>query len=164
MKFAYGAREQAGALFGGTVWDWLLFWLNELERPNIKPSTYASYRGKLENHVLPLLGDKKLSKLNEIDIQGWIGALAAKGLAASSIHTIYRVLNAALQKAVRRRCLFANPCEGAVLPSAEQEKVSALTIPQQKALEKQAFQGKHGEAVIIALYTGMRIGEISALL
>ena len=163
LKSAYVSQELTGAGFTGTVWDWLLFWLNELGKPNIKTSTYAGYRNKLENHVLPVLGGKKLTKLNVDDIQNWITGLTAKGLAGSSVRTIYRIFNAALQKAVCRHYLVINPCKDTVLPGIEQPGINAIAILKQKELEKQALKSKDGEAVILALYTGMRIGEISAL-
>ena len=164
LKSAYTNREHREIKFIGTVWDWLLFWLNDLEKPNIKPSTYASYRNKLENHILPTLGEKRLDKLTEDNVQAWVDGLVAAGLSVSSIRTIYRIFNAALQKAVFKHCLFINPLQNVILPSAEIKKINALTVAQQKELEKQAYQSKGGEAIIFALYSGMRIGEISALM
>ena len=111
LKSAYAAREHTKVSFTGTVWDWLVFWLNDLEKPNIKPSTYASYRNKLENHVLPALGNKRLDKLTGGNIQDWIDGLTEKGLAGNSIRTIYRIFNAAIQKAVFKHCLFVSPCQ-----------------------------------------------------
>lgn len=163
LKAAYAARGHIKVSFLGSVWDWLSYWLNDLQKPHIKPSTYASYRDKLERHVLPALGDKRLEKLSENDVQGWIGGLAAKGLTGSTIRTIFRILNAALQKAVFKHCLFVNPCQDVRLSGMEQPRVRALSIQQQKELERQAVQRRGNEAVILALYTGMRIGEISAL-
>jgi len=163
LKSAYATREQVKVSFIGTVWDWLFYWLEELEKPHIKQSTYASYRGKLENHVLPVLGDIKLSRLTEGSIQEWIDGLSAKGLAGSSVNVVFRIFNAAMQKAVYKHCLFVNPCTGVVLPDAGRPEINALTLTEQKELEKQALAGKGNEAVMIALYTGMRIGEISAL-
>ena len=163
LKSAYATREQVKVSFIGTVWDWLFYWLEELEKPHIKQSTYASYRGKLENHVLPVLGDIKLSRPTEGNIQEWIDGLSAKGLAGSSVNVVFRIFNAAMQKAVYKHCLFVNPCAGVVLPDAGRPEINALTLTEQKELEKQALAGKGNEAVMIALYTGMRIGEISAL-
>ena len=164
LKSAYAMLEHTKVSFTGTVWDWLIFWLNDLEKPNIKPSTYASYRNKLENHVLPALGDKRLDKLTDDNIQDWVDDLTAKGLSGNSIRTIYRIFNAAIQKAVLKHCLFVSPCQDVTLPGAEPQRINALTVAQQKELEKQAYKSKGGEAVILALYTGMRIGEISALM
>lgn len=164
LKSTYAAaREHTKVSFIGTVRDWLTYWLDDLQKPHIKPSTYASYRDKLERHVLPALGEKRLEKLNENDIQKWIDGLTVKGLAGSSVRTVYRIFNAALQKAVMGHCLLVNPCNDVKLPGEKQQEIHALTIAQQKELERQALQGKRGEAIIIALYTGMRIGEISAL-
>ena len=164
LKSAYAAREHTKVSFTGTVRDWLLFWLNDLEKPHIKSSTYASYRNKLENHVLPVLGENRLDKLTSNDVQAWIDSLSAKGLSGNSIRTIYRIFNAALQKAVYKHCLFTSPCQDVTLPDIEMQRINALAVTEQKKLEKQAYLSKSDAAVILALYTGMRIGEISALL
>ena len=163
LRSAYAAQQHTKISFAGTVRDWILFWLNDLEKPNIKPSTYASYRNKLENHVLPTLGDKRLDKLTGENMQAWVDGLTLKGLSGNSIRTVYRIFNAAIQKAVYKHCLFVNPFQDVVLPGSESPGINALTVTNQKALEKQAYQDKGGAAVILALYTGMRIGEISAL-
>ena len=163
LKSAYAMREHTKVSFIGTVREWLFYWLNDLEKPHIKPSTYASYRNKMENHVLPALGDKRLDKVTGENIKDWVDSLTEKGLSGNSIRTIYRIFNAAIQKAVLKHCLFVSPCQDVVLPGAEIVKINALTVTQQKNLEKHARQSKGGAAVILALYTGMRIGEISAL-
>jgi len=163
LKAEYASWEHKETGFTGSVWDWLSYWLEYLERPHVKHSTYASYRCKLECHVLPVLGGKKLAKLKESDIQNWLDQMIAKGLAANTIRTVFRILSTSLGKAVSRHCLFANPCREAVLPEVKKPGIRALTFAQQKKLEKQALFEKGNEAVILALYTGMRIGEISAL-
>lgn len=164
LKAAYATlRKYPKINYKGNVRDWLAYWLDTIQKPFIKASTYASYRDKLERHVVPLLGEKRLEKLSERDIQDWITFLCKKGLAGSSIRTIYRIFNAALQKAAYDHYLFINPCQKAKLPGSEQSEIGALTLAQQKEVERQALKDKGGEAIIIALYTGMRIGEISAL-
>ena len=149
--------------FTGTVQDWLSTWLENSSRPVIKPSTYANYRSKLEKHVLPTLGDKELISLNAEKLQIWVEHLLAKGLSAASIRTVHRVLSSALQKAVVSRVLTLNPCVNVQLPSGERKRARALTMEQQNEIEQKARQSKGNEATVIALYSGMRIGEISAL-
>jgi integrase len=56
-----------------------------------------------------------------------------------------------------------NICAKITLPQAEHRKLSALSLEEQKTAESAALSGQNGAAVILALYTGMRIGELCAL-
>ncbi len=163
IKARHAVRPRSGGGFDGTAKDWLEYWLEEVERPHVKTSTYASYRSKLELHVLPALGAKPLEKLSADDIKGLIASLSAKGLAGSSVRTIYRIVSSAMQKALRDGCIQADPCKNAELPGVKQPEIHALSLLDQKRLEAAAACSYGNEAVIIALYTGLRIGEISAL-
>lgn len=162
MKSAYAARKNTTVYYYGTLWDWLVFWLEDI-KPNVKPATYASYRHKLQTYVLPELGNKQLDKLTQEDIQSLVKGMEQRGFADSSINTVYRILNNALHTAAERHYLFINPCNGVVVNKAKKKGVKSLTLSEQKALEKQALQEQSCSPVILGLYTGMRIGEISAL-
>jgi len=69
-----------------------------------------------------------------------------------------------LSDAVESNIIFLNPCKDVKQPKAGKVKTEALSLGHQKALEQAALYDKHGTEVILALYTGMRIGEICALM
>ncbi len=51
-----------------TLAEWLDRWLAGVEG-TVRPTTFARYRGTVENHLEPYLGSKKLSQLTARDIQ-----------------------------------------------------------------------------------------------
>lgn len=164
MKTLYAAQENLiKGNFNGPLRDWLACWLQGIVKPGIKASTYASYYNKIQNHILPALGDKQMDKLTPENVQGFVKGLKDKGLSPNSVRAVFRILNAALNKAEESHIIFINPCKDVKLPKAEKVKTEALSLPQQKALEQAALRSKGGVSVILALYTGMRIGEICAL-
>ena len=53
-------------------------WLNQ-KQPMITPSTFANFILITENHLVPALGKKKISAINEPDIQAYINTLYIEG-------------------------------------------------------------------------------------
>ncbi|MEO1771921.1 tyrosine-type recombinase/integrase [Candidatus Enterococcus ferrettii] len=132
---------------------------------NLKVSTYSSYRHKLKNYLWEQLGDLSLYQLDEQNIGKAVEAWRLQGLSLSSIKSIFRVLNKTLNQAVKQGILEKNPCTLVQLPKAMKSKVQALSRNQQKKLKKvaEADHDNRSAAVILAMETGMRIGEIAAL-
>ena len=159
---AKALERQIGARFRGTYREWALRWLAG-KVPQLKPSSYAVYYTAMHVHILPALGDKRLRLLEEADAETFVGILREKGLSAGTIRGIVQVLRASLQKAVKARMLPFNPCEDVALPRRDRKPIRSLTLAQQRKLELTAMQHPNGLPVILALYTGMRVGEICAL-
>ena len=49
--------------------NWLMYWLEMYIRPIAKASTYESYRGHCEKHIIPALGNTKLKDLTSKQLQ-----------------------------------------------------------------------------------------------
>ena len=86
-------------------------------------------------------------------------------LSPSSIQIIHCLLKKTLNDAKKQGLLYQNPCDAVKLPKRIPRKVRALTIEQQRSLLKVVDKSDDNkdQAVILALNTGMRIGEIAAL-
>ncbi len=152
-----------GPGYSGTLKEWIYEWLDTQKRTHIKASTYANYRNKLEYHVISVIGDKKLTEVEKDDIQRLVNHGMSNQLSDNSIRTLYRIVHSLFQSAVENGYLDKNPCNGVCLPKVRHQNRRALTREEQTLLEEKARCSKGNEAVIIALYTGLRIGEISAL-
>lgn len=163
LKSQYSQTNRTQLVFQGKLADWLHQWLEYTVRRNVKVTTYAAYSVRVDKHIIPFLGHKKMNTLQTTDINDFIYHLQNKELSPTTIKGIITVLKHALNQAGKERYLVDNPCEDIVLPKNKNERVSALTIQQQRRLEKLALQEKRCSSVILALYTGMRIGEISGL-
>ncbi|WP_430601990.1 hypothetical protein IGJ02_002172 [Enterococcus sp. DIV0724b] len=143
--------------------EWLNYWLNILMKNRIKPSTYSNYRGRIRRHLSPFFKNKQLSELETADIDRFIYSLYLSELSPNTIRSIISMLRSALKKAVNDNRISKNPCQGVLLPALTKPKIKSLDRKQQKKLEQIALYKKECSAEIIALYTGMRIGEISGL-
>lgn len=150
-------------IFKGTTSEWLHFWINNNINSNIKLSTKASYESKINNYILPFLGTKKIYLLEEADIRNLIQQLFHQNYSKSTVKTTISILNNSFSFAIQNGYMHRNPCKYVVVPNTTIQKVKALSIQQQKHLERKAFLENNCSPVILGLSTGMRIGEICGL-
>jgi hypothetical protein len=128
---------------------------------NISARTAQRYRQLLENQIVPDLGAKALQRLTRLEIEAWHTALKNGGLAARTIGHAHRVLSQALGDAERDGAVVKNVCKLQKTPKLpETEMVIVQDVP--------GFLNKvRGERlyalVVVALTTGMRLGEVLAL-
>lgn len=144
--------------------QWAEMWLASIQN-NVKLSTYSSYRYKLQRYVLNEIGDYPLNLIEKEMIQKLTTVWSISGLKPNTIHVIFRILSNCLNEAVKLEHLENNPCQQVLLPKKDRKQIQALRIEEQKKLEEIALKKEHdhGLAIILALHTGMRIGELSAL-
>ena len=45
-----------------TLGHWMHLWFEAYTKPNIRPNTIASYTNIIENHIIPTLGDIRITK------------------------------------------------------------------------------------------------------
>lgn len=162
-KAQYVASNKKITSFSGTLEEWLDYWLEILIKNKIKASSYSNYKGKINKYILPYLGKKTLRELKPEHIEAFIHHLNTMNLASSTIRSIIAILKSSLKKAVYDKKLHSDPCDRIVLPAIQKPEIAALTLYAQKRLEEATLQQKECSSEIIALYTGMRIGEISGL-
>lgn len=161
-KALYANQSLRADSFEGTLKEWLNQWFKELESEPIKLATQASYQYKLEHYVIPYLGNKKLAQLNQEDIQLLIKQLKQRKLSISSIRLVLQIFKRSLREAVDLTWL-KNLFDSLRLPKVARNKVTALPKKEQKKVEHSLLEKKVELPVMIALNTGMRIGEICAL-
>ncbi|MBO0451819.1 tyrosine-type recombinase/integrase [Candidatus Enterococcus murrayae] len=145
-------------------YQWANHWLTTI-RGTIKPATYASYDYKMIHFILPMLNDTYLNELDEAAIKGLLDSWKAKQFKESTIRVVFQELKSCLSLAVKQGYLVSNPCDQIVLPKQDKKRVCALSKKEQAMLERTLADTPLNKRlpVILALQTGMRIGEIAAL-
>ena len=151
-----------------SVSAWLDIWLSRYVT-NIKPLTVASYKAQCENHIKPLIGNKKLKSLN-VDIiqimynQLYSGSAATQGLSAKTIKNIHGVLHKALNQAVTNGYIPNNPSDGCVLPRVIKKEITPLSDDEIKKFLMAIETDKFSDIFFVTLFTGMRQGEVLGLM
>lgn len=143
--------------------DWLTQWMNVYQM-NLEATTKANYVERINYRINPYLGNTPLKQLTPTAIQQWINTLqTTEKLAPKSIANLYNILNPALERAVMDNLIPTNPCANAVLP--KKQPFQAQVYNQQQIQRLFALvKGTDMELIVLlALYLGLRRGEMVAL-
>ncbi|MGH1846809.1 site-specific integrase [Enterococcus gilvus] len=164
LKAHYHTQQELYGYSCITFEEWGRSWLYEIQN-GIKPSTYSSYYYKLEKYVFPLIGERSLNELTAEIGKGLIAKWFEKGLSISTMQVILRITNKCLGYAKQKKKIKEQPFLEITLPKRKKQKIRALNRKEQAKLEEVALseKGNTGLPTYLALYTGLRIGEIAAL-
>jgi integrase len=144
-----------------TLREYATRWLDE--RQMLRPRTRELYEGLLRLHVLPDLGGEQIARLTPPRIRSWHAAMLKAGHpGASTAAKAYRLLHAILGTAVEDGVLPRNPCvvRGAAVERPKERPIA--TIEEVYALADAITPGFRA-LVLLATFTGLRLGELRAL-
>lgn len=148
-----------------TVSDWFYSWLFDYRKQDLKPKSFQRYHGIYKNYIENTdFGNIKLNDLRTTHLQRHYKKLLNNGATPTTIRQINTNLKTCLNEAERQGYIQKNWCKLVTLPKKEDNKeVKVLTKrEQEKFLE--AIKGHELELLyIVALGTGLRIGEILGL-
>jgi len=159
-----------------TVGQWLDTWMETYAKLQVRPSSYKTYQGFIENHIKPVLGDTPLEKLTAIDLQrlykqllesGRVECTEARnkprGLSVKTVRNINQMISSALNCAVEQRLILSNPTKGCVLPKLEKKEMKILPPENLATFFEEARRSGVFELYYIDLATGLRRGELLGL-
>lgn len=159
-------RDEARVPKAGRAWTvekWLLHWLEEIARPNIRDSSYQAYRTAITKHLLPVIGNLRLDRLEPEHIETVHRRMTDAGARPATVHQVHRTLRTALGKAERRAHLGRNPAKLVRPPRLQSEPVEPLTLEEVQRLLAAAQERRNGARWAIALALGLRQSEALAL-
>ena len=152
-----------------TVEQWARECLETYSKGSVKPNTYGSYLSIIEHH-LGDLGEMKLSQVTNADIQSHLKKKSRSdknpdGLGEKTLTNIKAFLNLVFKQAMINGYILRNPVTGVKIPKTGTKESRALTVEEQHRLLDAARNNPRPImfAVVFALYTGCRKGEIFGL-
>jgi integrase len=155
-----------------TVEQYLQSWLKSIA-DSVSGSALHAYRNHVEAHIIPALGKVRLTELRAEHIENakirWASSKPSRRkkavglLSTRTVHHIFSTLRTALYRAKRQRRISVNPCELLDPPKVEQKEMRALDAESAAALLRACERGTIGAAIVTALGTGLRRGELLAL-
>ncbi len=174
-EVAQKLKELTAALDAGTyiapskvtVGQWLDLWQQDY-LVDVRPSTVTSYEAIIRNHIKPKIGAIRLDSLTTQDIQEFYNRLRfstenRKALSAKTIKNIHGILHHALQQAMLNNYIRTNPSNSCVIPRVTKKKVKPLNEYQIADFLKAIKGHKYENLFLVALFTGIRQGEICGL-
>ena len=159
-----------------TVGQWLEVWFNDYAMLKVRPSSHQTYRGYLDHHIKPYIGNIPLTKLSSLDLQRLYKKLLSdgrvdrieskkqpKGLSAKTVRNIHQIISSALKLAIEQRLIARNPADGCALPKAERKEMQTLPVEQLTSFLREAKDSGVFALYYIDLTTGLRRGELLGL-
>ena len=141
-----------------TVTKWLDYWLPQVHRERIRPTTYGDYRSTVAN-IAKAIGNKRLIDLTPADVRRMHTEIGRGKRRAQKAHV---VLHKALKDAVAEGLLKRNVVDAVDPPEVRKGVRPAMSIPDvQKLLTYAAENRNHMEATrwLLLFLTGLRQGE-----
>ena len=139
-------------------------------KTGISPKTAERYRELIENQIAPRLGDKLLQKIKPADIEAWQTTLRTSGrkdgkggISTRTIKHAHRILSKALDDAVRNDLVAKNVAKIQGAPAVDDDEVQIVAKEQIGDLISKLRGRTIYARAIVALFTGMRRGEVLAL-
>ena len=180
LKLKKAIEENIGIDYGRaktyTVGNWLEVWYENYAKIKMRPSTYLTYHGYIENHIKPQLGKIPLNDLTTLHLQQFYKKLLAegrveriesqkqpKGLSTKTVRNIHQIISSALKLAVEQRLIARNPADGCALPKAEHKEMQTLPVEQLTSFLREAKDSGVFALYYIDLTTGLRRGELLGL-
>lgn len=145
-------------------------WVDQ-NRIRLKPATERKYQYMIDRHILPELGNLRLTQISAPVINSYLanklknGRLDGSGpLSPSYVRTITLIINSIMSFAAEEK--LCPPLSSRVnKPVATSKELAVLSKTEQRVLVEAISTNPNGTAIgiLIALYAGLRIGEICAL-
>ena len=102
-----------------TVGQWMEVWFTNYAAIKVRPSSHQTYRGYIDHHIKPYIGDIPLTKLTTLDLQKMYLSLLGngrveriesrkqpKGLSAKTVRNINQVISSAMTFAIQQRLIL----------------------------------------------------------
>ena len=159
-----------------TLGQWMDVWYENYAKVKVRPSSHQTYKGYIENHIKPNIGDILLEKLTTLELQrlyktlltkGRVDRLESKGqprgLSPKTVRNIHQILSSALKLAQEQRIILTNPAEGCALPKTEHREMKTLPVEQLQSFLREAKDSGVFALYYLELATGLRRGELLGL-
>ena len=140
-----------------------LFFTEREQKRKLKESTVSRYRYMVRRYIQPQLGAAPLYTLTEERVAAFYQRLQGQGLSPKSARDAGVLLRAILRTATKRGCF----CTGinAELPVCKKRHVEIFTEPEIVRLAHHIVDEPDltGLGILLALNSGLRLGELCAL-
>lgn len=160
-------HQEEGRLPTGAVPSldqWMTYFFEVVAPESVDSWTiYSSYEPTYRLHAKPVLGTRRIDKLEPEDFERLYAGMRRKDLAPATILKMHRILSRALKIAERRRKIPRNPCSLIDGPSLKRPEVVPYTLDQARRVLRVAVEHPNGARWSLALAVGCRQGEALGL-
>ena len=150
-----------------TVEQWLTIWLKEYMGDK-KYGTVRNYKNVCKYHIIPYIGQYRLSELKPYTIQALYNRLGReedgkKALSPKTIHNVHGVLSKALNQAVWNEMIRSNPAQLTTRPRKTRKEITTLSDEQIQKFGALVEQDSYRAILKFILFSGVRESEAIGL-
>jgi hypothetical protein len=113
-----------------TVGAYLKDWLQVAAKPSLRITTFERYRGLIENHAIPTVGNAPLQALMPLQLQALYNQKLAEGLSPRSVQFLHTVIRKALSQAVKWGYVTQNAADAVDPPRPRKKELQVLDAEQ----------------------------------
>jgi len=141
--------------------------VNEMWKPGIIPTLRSGssryYDVQLRCHILPAFGARRLCDITRVGVQHFLADKRKNGFSGSSAHGMRTAISKVMQAAVDWNLLEQNPARGIRIGDRAPKTERLYLNPKEVGRLLASLSEPCRTLVLVAVLTGMRIGEILAL-
>lgn len=149
-----------------TVEDWANKWLEIYKKPNVEWKVHEDYKMYICRHVLPQIGAIALMDVRPAHIARLYATAKnrkSEPLKRTSLEKIRIALNGIFETAIDNSLCVQNPAKKVDLPERSPSAPKVFTQDQMGKVIEYLPRHQYGPYIAFLLYTGLRIGELLAL-
>lgn len=166
-KKIYFNQHQIIQSEGILVKNWFNEWIDVYGK-HCEKTTLVTRIRYINKHIIPSLGNYKLSQLSKMDYEKFLNKLSDSGYARRTVQTIHSIFCTAINKAVDLEIISHNKYTGIKIKQSkenEEEKINFYSKEEVDIFISAARSSKfhHYIIAVLLLRTGMRKGEMLAL-
>ena len=147
----------------GTTAEFLEHWFKGYAETPVNRRTLEGYRGNLDRHIIPALGNISLDKLTARQIESLESGLRRRGLSTQTVVHCHRLISQSLRWGVRMGMLARNVAESVEPPKPKRFPAQTLDWEGVRRLLQAAQSSNYYSLFVIAMLTGLRRAELLAL-
>lgn len=129
----------------------------------MRQTSYDLREVLITKRIIPALGKYEIQKITPYKISKFYVELNEKGLSQEYIHSFHSVLRSAFKRAVKWQFISKNVMENVDAPKFERRDIVTWSMDKVRKFLDNVPADQYRIAFILALYTGMRRGEILGL-
>ncbi|MCH7662279.1 MAG: site-specific integrase [Chloroflexi bacterium] len=147
-----------------TMSEFMEEWLVSIE-PAVRFNTFKQYKQVTEQHILPVLGKKRLRDVKPEHIQRLYNQKIRNGSSPRTVQLVHSVIHRALVHAVKLGLIPRNPDDATTPPRPKRKEMQFFdeNQVQQLLITAKATNDRFTALYHLAIATGMRQGELLGL-
>jgi len=142
--------------------DFINSWYDDYKSKTLSINTKNSYRSRLDNYIIPQLGNIELGKLNTATVQQFYNDLIKTGLKPDTCKKIIEVLSGCYKYAKKLNLVNYIPTDIETIPQTKEKVIVWNEVQLKKFLLEIKDTWLYLPILIISL-TGLRVGELCGL-